>query len=223
VVLDNHPGILLDIGCAAGEFLATVHALNGRPVMGVDLNELAVRRAWQRFGVPVWVGSVPGLPLPDASIDVVTMWHVFEHLPYPLLALYDVARILREDGILVIACPMSDSWEARLFRRYWAGYDVPRHLFTYSRQTLPQMLRRAGFESFEVPGVVWGFNSAKISSAFWLQDIFPFFRYFPRLLRSIATLMGAGAALLFWVLSLIFCNHAAVAVFVARKRIDVEV
>jgi ubiquinone/menaquinone biosynthesis C-methylase UbiE len=211
------PGPLLDVGCAAGDFLAVVQGLANRPLWGVDISDRAVRRARQRFGINAWLGTVPPLSLPDESVSVVTLWHVLEHLPQPLAALRDIARVLRPDGVLVLACPMADSWEARLFGRYWAGYDVPRHLFAYSRRTLPWMLQNAGFESSEVLHVVWSYNSARISSAFWLQR-FSIFRRNPRLLGPTAALMGAGVALTLELLSQILDNRRAVAVFVARKR-----
>jgi len=212
---------LLDIGCAAGEFIAVIRALDGWMLWGMDRSERAVRHARQYFGVDVWVGDVPGLPLPNRSIGVVTMWHVLEHLPQPLAALRDIARVLQPDGVLMLACPMVDSWEAWMFGRYWAGYDVPRHLFVYSRQTLQRMLRQAGFEASEIPNVVWGYNSAKISSAFWLRK-FPAFRYSPFPLHRMAALMGASAAMVFWLLSHTFGNRGSVAVIVACKRLSAE-
>jgi SAM-dependent methyltransferase len=210
-------GPLLDIGCAASEFLAVVHSLGERPVWGMDLSERALQHARGHLGMNVWVGDVPRLPLPNESVGVVTLWHVLEHLPHPLAALRDISRVLRPDGVLILACPMVDSWEAKVFGRYWAGYDVPRHLFAYSHQTLHRTLRHAGFEASEVPNVVWGYNSAKISSAFWLQR-FSLFRLNPRLLRKAAALLGAATAMTFALLSGILRNRRTVAVFVARKR-----
>jgi ubiquinone/menaquinone biosynthesis C-methylase UbiE len=221
LVSQSKGGVLLDVGCAAGDFLAAVQNLDSRRLLGTDLSDRAVRRARQRFGIQAWVGTVPALPLPSASVGVVTLWHVFEHLPHPVAALRDIARILEPDGVLILACPMADSWEARLFGRYWAGYDVPRHLFAYSRQTLPPLLQRVGFEPSEVLHVVWSYNSARISSAFWLRR-FSIFQQHPRLLRRTAALMGAVVALAFEGLSWIGGNRRAVAVFVARKRSNME-
>ena len=208
-------GGLLDIGCAAGEFLATLQSLDGRSLWGMDRSQEAVLSARRRFGLHVWQGDAPGLPFADQTMGTVTMWHVLEHLPHPVAALQDVARVLCADGVLIVACPMADSWEARLYGRYWAGYDVPRHLYTFSRQTLPRLLQQAGFEAFEVPGVVWGYNSSKISSALWLQR--RLLRRGSQLLRSSAALLGAGASSVFWLLSKMSSEHGSVAVFVAHK------
>lgn len=208
----------LDIGCAAGEFLATMQSLDCRPLWGMDSSRQALLAARRRFGLNVWQGDVPGLPFADQTVGTVTMWHVLEHLPRPRDALQDIARVLCAEGVLIVACPMADSWEARLFGRYWAGYDVPRHLYAFSRQTLPRLLRQAGFEAFEVPGVVWGYNSSKISSALWLRWLL---RRAWRVLRAdaaLAALLGAGASGVFGLLSKIVGERGSVAVFVAHKR-----
>ena len=215
-------GPLLDVGCASGEFLAAVRALEGdRTLWGTDISAPAALRARHKRTLDVWLGNVPGLPLGDGSVSVITLWHVLEHLPHPLDALRELARALQPDGALVLACPMGDSWEARLFGRYWSGYDVPRHLYTFSRQTLSQMLDTAGFEHAEVLHVVRGYNSARLSTAFWLQTTAIAQRY-PRLLRALAAVLGASVALAGEVLSWLFGNHRAIGVFVARKRPDTE-
>lgn len=212
----------LDIGCAAGEFLATMQNLDCRPLWGMDQSKQALLTARRRFDLNVWQGDLPGLPFADQAVGTVTMWHVLEHLPQPKDALQDIARVLCTDGVLIVACPMADSWEARLFGRYWAGYDVPRHLYAFSRQTLPRLLQQAGFEAFEVPGVVWGYNSSKISSALWLQR--RLLRPGSGLLRAgaalvaLAALLGAGGSGVFWLLSQIVGERGSVAVFVAHKR-----
>jgi SAM-dependent methyltransferase len=208
-------GPWLDIGCAAGEFLATMQSLGCGPLWGMDQSEQAVLSARRRYGLDVWRGDVPGLPFADGTVGTVTMWHVLEHLPRPQAALQDVARVLCADGVLVVACPMVDSWEARLFGRHWAGYDVPRHLYAFSRQTLPRLLQQAGFEAFEMPGVVWGYNSAKISSVLWLQE--RLLRRGSRLLRVGAALLAVGTSSMFGLFSKIFGERGSVAVFVAHK------
>jgi SAM-dependent methyltransferase len=210
-------GPLLDLGCGAGEFLAVAGSLADRPLWGMDISQQALKRARQQFDLDVWSGDAPGLPLADGSVGVVTLWHVLEHLAKPQAALNDIARVLQPQGVLVLACPMVDSWEARLFGRYWAGYDVPRHLFSFSRQTLSQMLGRAGFEAVEIPRIVWGYSSAKISSVLWLRR-FSVVQKSARLLRWMASLMGGSLALGFDLLSRLVDNHRAVAVFVANKQ-----
>ena len=209
-------GPFLDIGCAAGDFLETMRDQGAGPLLGMDIHEEAVQLARERSGALVWVGSELALPLGEGSIGTVTLWHVLEHLPQPLEALCEITRVLGGDGILLLACPMADSWEARLFGQHWAGYDVPRHLFAFSRKTLPCLLEQAGLAPTEVHGVVYGYNSARLSAAFWLRQ-FSFFRDRPRWLDVAADMLGACSALACELLSRLFGNHRAVAAGAARS------
>ena len=209
-------GSLLDIGCAAGDFLEAMRDRIAGPLMGMDIDEAAVRLARARSGALVWVGSELALPLGDGSVGTVTLWHVLEHLPRPLEALQEITRVLGREGFLLLACPMADSWEARLFGQYWAGYDVPRHLFAFSRKTLPCLLKQAGLEPAEVHGVVLGYNSARLSAAFWLRRA-AFFRDRPRWLHHAAAMLGACTAVACELLSRLFGNHRAVVVYAARR------
>jgi SAM-dependent methyltransferase len=195
-----------------------MQVLDNRPLWGVDRSEGAVLWGKQSYGLNLWVGDVPGLPLGAETVGVVTMWHVLEHLSQPLLALQDVARVLTPNGVLVLACPMADSWEAAVFGRYWAGYDVPRHLYAFSRQTLPRLLAKAGFEAREVPGIVLGFNSFKISSALWLRGQLGW----PDsgLSRRLAAILAAAGTLVSDALSCVSALPGSVGVYVAHKRAE---
>ena len=209
-------GPFLDIGCAAGDFLEAMRDQGAGPLLGMDIHEKAVQLARERSGALVWVGSELALPLVEGSIGTVTLWHVLEHLPRPLEALREIMRVLATEGVLLLACPMADSWEARLYGQHWAGYDVPRHLFAFSRKTLPCLLEQVGLAPTEVRGVVYGYNSARLSAAFWLRQ-FSFFRARPRWLNVTATMLGACSALACELLSRLFGSHRAVAVYVARR------
>ncbi|MFW6116318.1 MAG: class I SAM-dependent methyltransferase [bacterium] len=211
-------GPLLDIGCAGGQLLAVLrNYADGHPIWGMDISHRPVQKATRAPGVGGWVGTARSLPLASETLSVVTMWHVLEHLHDPLVILEEISRLLRKDGALILACPLVDSCEAEMFGRYWAGYDSPRHLFFYSRDVLRRLLRRTGFEVSEISGVVYGFNSAKISSAFWLRQN-RFFRDHPSLLRALATLIGVGVAAATELISRIFRNRRSVGVFVAQRH-----
>jgi ubiquinone/menaquinone biosynthesis C-methylase UbiE len=217
LVSQHQTGTLLDIGCANGQFLAVLSNYNSSlPAWGMDLSETVVQNAHRKFGIDGWTGTASRLPLPEKTVNIVTMWHVLEHLSSPLAALQDIARVLEPYGTLILACPMADSWEAQMFGRYWAGYDIPRHLFFFSRDTLLQLLHQTGFEASEITGIVWGYNSARISSALWLREI-SYFHARPYLLRKVSTLMGIGSTLMSEALSRILGNHRSIAVFVGHK------
>lgn len=134
---------VLDIGCGTGLFLREARE-RGWTVEGIELSRSAVAYARERFGLPVRQGALDEIALPDAAFDVITMWHVLEHLPDPLAALRQAARALRPGGLLLLAVPNIGSLEARLFGRRWYSLDAPRHLYHFSPETLRALLERAG-------------------------------------------------------------------------------
>jgi 2-polyprenyl-3-methyl-5-hydroxy-6-metoxy-1,4-benzoquinol methylase len=140
----DEPGTILDVGCGRGGFLARMRA-TGWTVAGVERPGSAYEEVWKRNGIAVQTGTWDDADFPDGSFDVVTFWHVFEHLPSPHRALQKVSRVLKPDGVLVIAVPDIAGLQARLFNSNWFHLDVPRHLFHFSLDTLSALLRRHEF------------------------------------------------------------------------------
>lgn len=138
-------GTLLDIGCAAGSFLLGIQKHGNWRVRGVELSEEVALLARERYQLDVFAGELEDAAFPDQSFDVVTMWDVLEHLHDPDRGLHEIYRILKPGGLLVIRVPNLASWDAKLFGKYWAGFDAPRHLYVYTPQTLSKQLEQAGF------------------------------------------------------------------------------
>lgn len=138
-------GALLDVGCATGEFLQGMRRQGGWQVHGVELTPEVAQIARDRHQLDIFTGTLEQAAYPAKRFDVVTLWDVLEHLYDPAATLREIHRILKDDGILLIRVPNLASWDARLFGRYWAGLDAPRHLYIYTPQTLTQLLRQNGF------------------------------------------------------------------------------
>lgn len=139
-------GTLLDIGCADGSFLAAMAQL-GWDVYGVEPDETAVRRANSRLPmVPPRVlhGVLEDADYPGDYFDLITLWHVIEHLPSPLVTLREVRRLLRPRGRVIVLTPRWGSLESLLFGRYWSGLDLPRHLWFFTDRSLQTIIERAG-------------------------------------------------------------------------------
>jgi SAM-dependent methyltransferase len=141
------PGRILDVGCANGEFLAALQQI-GWDVFGVELNEAAAQIAEHRLGSAsqprITIGNLESASFPDQSFDVVTLWHVIEHLAHPSATLAEVRRILAPGGACIIQTPNWQSAEAKLFRSYWAGLDAPRHCWIFNQTTLTTLAQRIG-------------------------------------------------------------------------------
>ena len=125
---------LLDIGCGTGDFLATAKNSNWN-VVGVEPNEDARKIANSK--VDDFVYNVDELnKFQKQSFDVITLWHVLEHLPNIENQVQHLKKLLKENGQLVIAVPNHKSYDAEYYKEFWAAYDVPRHLWHFSKESV---------------------------------------------------------------------------------------
>lgn len=136
---------ILDVGCGTGLFLSLA-AAQGMPTRGIELSEDAVDYARQRHGLNVHHGTLETAELEDAAFDIITMWHVLEHVPDPLDALRRCERALAPEGLLLIGVPNIESLEARLFGKRWYSLDAPRHLYHFTPATMTASLAKSGLD-----------------------------------------------------------------------------
>jgi 2-polyprenyl-3-methyl-5-hydroxy-6-metoxy-1,4-benzoquinol methylase len=137
-------GSLLDIGCGSGTLLGLLKE-RGFRVMGLDLSAEAAKIAEIQHGVQVVVDSLAEAGFAAESFDIVTLFHVLEHVSNPRDMLANVWRILRPEGVIVLQVPNIDSWQFRAFRSKWYGLDIPRHIIDYSKRSMLKLLDGSGF------------------------------------------------------------------------------
>ena len=150
-------GRLLDVGCATGFFLALAKA-RGWHVLGSEVSQFGASYAREKLGLDVRLGTLRSLAFDSASFDAVTMWDVLEHVTDPQAELTEVSRILRPGGVCSIITPDAGSIVARLLGDRWEEYRrVREHVYFFSRHTISEMLRQAGFGvlRFESAGKVF--------------------------------------------------------------------
>jgi SAM-dependent methyltransferase len=135
-------GRLLDVGCATGRFLSRMRAV-GWHVAGVEIDPVAAAKA-ALVTPEVFVGDPVEAPFAEGSFDVVTSFHVVEHLTRPLAALSRMIGWLAPGGLLIVEVPNAGGAGGRLFGRYWSGLDFPRHLVHFTPTTMTAMVERAG-------------------------------------------------------------------------------
>lgn len=135
-------GRLLDVGCAAGFFLAEAKAFYD--IQGVELSSWSSAYARDRLRLPVFTGTLQQAALPAASFDIVTLWDVIEHVPDPLPLLTEVARVLRPGGHVVVTTGDWGSAYAQARGVNWHLMAPPWHLTMFSRETLARAARSAG-------------------------------------------------------------------------------
>jgi SAM-dependent methyltransferase len=136
-------GCILDIGCSSGGFLGL---LKGGPwkLYGIEPSLPTAERARAMTGADVFAGNVEDAIFPPNSFDVITCSDVLEHLYEPREVFRSVASWLKPGGIFYVFVPNIKSWEARIFRSYWFGLDLPRHLHHYSAESLTGLAMSVG-------------------------------------------------------------------------------
>ena len=137
----QNKGQLLDIGCGTGDFL--VEAKNqGWTILGFEPNSDAKALAKQK-GV---LCTDDIFSLPENTFDVVTMWHVLEHVPNLTDYIANLKRIVKPNGTIIIAVPNYKSFDAKYYNRFWAAYDVPRHLWHFSKTSIKRLFSDVDME-----------------------------------------------------------------------------
>lgn len=138
-----HTGRLLDIGTGTGYF-ADAMLRRGWQVDAVEKSAQARAFAKEHFGLEVKPADALG-GFTAAGYDVITLWHVMEHLQSLNETWELLHRLLTEKGLLIVAVPNRSSYDARRYGAYWAAYDVPRHLWHFTPATIQRLASRHGF------------------------------------------------------------------------------
>jgi SAM-dependent methyltransferase len=158
-------GRILDIGCGTGEFLKTIRK-TGLITTGIEPSKAAREFASKQYNLEV-VSRFDPDSFPPASFNAVTLWHVLEHI-YPLHeTLAGIHRLLDRNGTAVIALPNPDSKDARIYGKFWAGFDLPRHIYHFNPSSAERLFARHGFTVMaEIPMVFDSFYISLLSEKY---------------------------------------------------------
>jgi 2-polyprenyl-3-methyl-5-hydroxy-6-metoxy-1,4-benzoquinol methylase len=141
--------VIMDIGCGTGEFLYYCRKKNYLTT-GIEPNVKARTFATDILKLNVY-NENKLFDFPPATFDVVTMWHVLEHVHKLNERLRLIKLLLKPGGILIVAVPDSDSWDALKYKHAWAAYDLPRHLYHFTQTSVKQLVNKNGLD---VTGIV---------------------------------------------------------------------
>lgn len=135
---------ILDIGSGTGDFLLTAKEKSWS-ISGVEPNRLA-RENSKAKGVEVFssINDIKG-----KRFKIITLWHVLEHLPELEKQLMNIKQVLKPDGTLIVAVPNYKSYDAKHYKAYWAAYDVPRHLWHFSRDSIALIFAKQNMKIVE--------------------------------------------------------------------------
>ncbi|MEC7265539.1 MAG: class I SAM-dependent methyltransferase [Bacteroidota bacterium] len=170
----NKTKSLLDIGAGTGDFLLFAKT-KGFLVVGVEPSPKARQLSTEK-GIPLLerLDEVAG-----QKFDAITLWHVLEHLPNLDQQITNMVSLLNDDGVLVIAVPNFKSYDAKHYGSHWAAFDVPRHLWHFSKTSITKLFDPHGleviaikpmwFDSFYVSLLSEKYKGNKI---YWLSAFF---------------------------------------------------
>jgi 2-polyprenyl-3-methyl-5-hydroxy-6-metoxy-1,4-benzoquinol methylase len=130
----SQKGKILDIGAGTGDFLLTAKNDDWETV-GVEPSDRAKEIA-KKKGIS-FVEQISELE--NHSFDVITMWHVLEHVPDLQLQIQELKRLLKPTGTLIIAVPNFKSYDAKYYNEFWAAYDVPIHFWHFSKKAIKSL------------------------------------------------------------------------------------
>lgn len=171
---------ILDIGCGEGRFLECLDDARFEKY-GLETNSEGAE-ACRRKKIDIFNGGLSAANFADGFFDVITLWHVVEHLDDPAETLTDIRRILKADGIFVLSTPNTGSLGFRWGKGLWFHLDTPRHLVLFNRDNLVIFLRKLGFRVVREENCFYDypldlFWSLRCSlKRFFVYPLYPFFK-----------------------------------------------
>lgn len=137
-------GNLLDIGAGTGAFVHTMKLAQWN-VLGLEPDDIAIANAKNKYNI-VLQNPENLFQQNSQSFDAITLWHVLEHIHTLQQYLQQFHNILKTDGKLFIAVPNYTSYDAKYYKQFWAGYDVPRHLYHFSPESMTMLAAKNNFK-----------------------------------------------------------------------------
>ena len=182
--LGAKPDSFVDVGCGTGRFLHLMakKGLAKDKIYGIELDESIVKDL-----IPSGYTIIPKRvedcdTIPTHSIDLITMFHVIEHVDDPATVIDQFSEWLSPNGILAMETPNINSFDAKLFKnKYWGGHHIPRHWNLFRPETITQLLASKGFEVIDI--------QYQTGHYFWMQSFYNYLRY-KRSLKSLAAIFN---------------------------------
>lgn len=143
-------GRILDIGCGTGDFLNKCKTEKW-VTKGIEPSDIARKQAVANYNLDV----DESIDLRDVKgkFDVITMWHVLEHVTDLNTTVSELKRLLSADGKAIIAVPNLESFDAYYYKKYWAAYDLPIHLYHFSKESIVKLFKKHGFSLRKTKGM----------------------------------------------------------------------
>ncbi|NHN27443.1 class I SAM-dependent methyltransferase [Flavobacterium jejuense] len=139
-------GTVLDIGCGSGAFLNYLKKRYNFSLSGIEIKgDAAIRAADCNQGFELHIGFLQDIDFGIKTFDLITMYHVFEHLITPKEDIKKISSLIKNNGRLIISMPNINSWQATLFKDKWFHLDFPRHLIFFKPKDFKEVMQLNGF------------------------------------------------------------------------------
>ena len=153
---DNEEKSILDVGMGTGDFLSACQN-DGWQVTGIEPNEKAkaIANSKLKHKTHQIFNSITDLQLSTQqsaphTYNVITMWHVLEHVPNLSAYISQLKLLLKTNGTLIVAVPNFKSYDAKYYKEFWAAFDVPRHLWHFSKKAIAELFLKENMEVVKV-------------------------------------------------------------------------
>ncbi len=192
-------GIILDYGCGTGSFLNEMKS-NGWSIKGVEPDAGAAQKATLLNGIEIGDSSSLSSFIRE-SVDVITLWHVLEHVHDLHPTLNTLKSILKANGVMFVAVPNYQSFDAAHYKQFWAAYDVPRHLYHFSKKSMDNLMEANGLQIVKVlPMWFDSFYVSLLSEKYKKNPIGPILAVIVGLLSNIIAFFKGNSSSLIYVI-----------------------
>jgi 2-polyprenyl-3-methyl-5-hydroxy-6-metoxy-1,4-benzoquinol methylase len=148
-------GKMLDYGAGTGAFLETCKK-NKWEAYGIEPDETARKVMAEKFSISTYVSLAEAQSDKAYSeFDVITAWHVLEHVPDLKETIESFKKLLKDKSILIVAVPNPESHDAKHYKECWAAYDVPRHLWHFAPKDMTKLMTDSGFKLIQTLPMVF--------------------------------------------------------------------
>mgnify|MGYP001182528236 CR=1 FL=1 len=137
----------LDVGCGTGEFLSACKK-SGYETEGIEPSDEARKKAVKNHGLSISKSSNLTQYAKD-EFNSISLWHVLEHIPNINTLVSQLNHTLKHDGKIIVAVPNHNSWDAKHYKEYWAAWDVPIHLWHFSKKTIVKLFEKHNLKLIE--------------------------------------------------------------------------
>ncbi|WP_462253852.1 class I SAM-dependent methyltransferase [Ekhidna sp.] len=142
--LNGSSGTLLDYGCGTGDFIK-IASNNKWQAFGYEPDEDARKIASEKNNKSI----LKSLKESPQELDIITLWHVLEHVSELKETARDLKKRLKKGGYMIVAVPNHNSFDAQVYKEYWAAYDVPRHLYHFDRVSIENLAKKLKLQVVE--------------------------------------------------------------------------